>query len=448
MAKPMAFNAVFDLRCVSAGAHSESNLQDARNLIPREVMEKVSEAGFSGSSEYSVSWQPEEPIGQVNLASLHKLDRCLVRVSPDAEMTIQVKAVTNDPDSSSQEHLLATRWISAYPRFKSVLGVYRPIIAVIDTGTEIVHPDLKDNIWQNKNEIPGNGVDDDRNGYVDDVNGYDFILKTGDPNPKMNDVFFAHGTHIAGLVAGRSGNGVNGTGIHGQAIIMPLNVFGEDRSTHVSTLENAIRYAVDNGATIINLSIGGNEFSSSMLDTLRYATRKGAFIVAAAGNDSSEINPSSESARYKSPAIYGRKIQGMMTITSVDVRGGRLSGFANYGMFFVELAAPGALSSVSGEPVGLLSILPGGGVGRFAGTSMAAPLVSGAAAIIQSWLKANNRSSSPAIIENLLTEGSRRNDALTTVTRNGRVLDFQNLMDKLEGRKSPVIDGVRPLPAR
>jgi hypothetical protein len=434
-------NVVFDLFCLANAEVEVGETTQAREQVPKNLIERTRRFKTRYSNQYSVSWILERSVSLATLKELAESDVCIVQLAPDREITIQAASPTGDPDGSVQEHLIATRWNSAYGRFAGFLQSYRPIIAVIDTGTEIAHPDLKQNIWVNSKEIANNEVDDDGNGFVDDVNGYNFGDKNGNPNPQSNDSFFFHGTHVAGLIAARAGNGVNGTGIHGYAQILPINAFGSDRSARVSTIENAIRYAVDNGATIINLSVGGSEFSSTMLETLRYATSKGVFIVTAAGNEGVELSPNSSSSRFKSPAIYGRRVQGMLTVTSVDIQGGRLSTFSNYGMFYVELAAPGAVVSTNGSPTGLLSTMPGASMGRLAGTSMAAPLVSGAVAVMQSWLKAHNRPTTPASIEAILLAGSRANDSLLGITRSGKVLDFQILMDRLEGRTSPVIDG-------
>jgi hypothetical protein len=434
-------NAVFDLSCLAKAEVTSGETAKAREEVPKKLIERTLRWGSRYSNHYSVAWNLERSLSLATLKEIAEADPCIVQLAPDREITIQAANPTGDPDGSVQEHLVATRWSSAYGRFSEFLQSYRPLIAVIDTGTEISHPDLKPNIWVNAKEVANNDIDDDGNGFVDDVNGYNFGDKNGNPNPQSNDAFFFHGTHVAGLIAARSGNGVNGTGIHGYAQILPINVFGSARSAHVSTIENAIRYAVDNGATIINLSVGGSEFSSTMLETLRYATSKGTFIVTAAGNEGVELSPNSSNSRYKSPAIYGRRVQGMLTVTSVDVQGGRLSTFSNYGMFYVELAAPGAVISTNGSPTGLLSTIPGAGMSRIAGTSMAAPLVSGAVAVMQSWLHAHNRATTPSSIESILLAGSRPNDSLLSITRSGKVLDFQILMDRLEGRNSPVIDG-------
>jgi hypothetical protein len=156
------------------------------------------------------------------------------------------------------------------------------VVAVVDSGVDYTHPDLDDNIWRNAGEIAGNGIDDDRNGYIDDIRGWDFVA--GDNNPMDLD-FYGHGTHIAGAIAAER-NDFGITGVAPNAKIMPVRVltaFGRGEPNNVAA---GIRYAADNGANVINLSLG-NEFVPSNAvnnDAIQYANNKGSVVVMAAGN--------------------------------------------------------------------------------------------------------------------------------------------------------------------
>lgn len=225
--------------------------------------------------------------------------------------------------------------------------------------------------------------------------------------------------------------------MNGHARIMALNVFGYKRTAKVSTLENALRYAVDNGADVINLSIGGREYTSSMVETLRYAVRRGAVVVAAAGNEGMELSRDPTSSRFVTPAVYGADINGMITVASVDSRTNRLSAFSNFSLFLVEIAAPGALRSGQGRHEGLLSTFPDRGYGTLAGTSMAAPVVAGAAGLAQAWLRAAGKAPSPALIERALRESSRQAPGAMIFTNSGKILDLDNLADWLQREAPP-----------
>ena len=151
-------------------------------------------------------------------------------------------------------------------------------VAVVDSGVQLNHPDLVDSIWENVDEILGDGIDNDRNGYVDDRYGWDFISNDNSPNDGNR-----HGTHVAGIVA--AGNdGTGATGVAFGAQIMPIRVFDNNGSGASAGVARGIRYAVDNGADIINLSLGGS-YSSQIYSALQYAQQNDVFVVAASGNE-------------------------------------------------------------------------------------------------------------------------------------------------------------------
>ena len=236
------------------------------------------------------------------------------------------------------------------------------VVAVIDTGVDVRHDDLIPNLWTNPGEIAGNGIDDDGNGYVDDVNGYDFVNRDADPDD--ND---AHGTHVAGSVAARGDDGYGVPGVAFEAKIMSLKFMDRGWGGTASAAAEAINYAVNNGAHIINASWGGPGSSYAIRNAIAYARSRGVLFVTAAGNEG--LNNDSY-ASY--PANYD--LDNIVSVAASDRRDG-LASFSNYGSSHVDLAAPG---------VDIVSTLPGDTWGYMDGTSMASPYVAGAAALLKS----------------------------------------------------------------
>jgi len=235
-------------------------------------------------------------------------------------------------------------------------GDPRLVVAVIDTGVDCQHEDLVGACWVNTGEIPGNGVDDDHNGYVDDVGGWNFTTDT----PDVRDVHY-HGTHVAGIIAARINNGKGIAGIAGNVTIMPLAIFQPQGVGTYYDLIRALLYATDNGARVINLSLGATSYSLGEAAAVRYAVKHGVVVVAAAGNMGMR--------RRFYPAAHPEVI----AVSALDERGYPAS-FTNYGDY-IDVAAPG---------VSVISTIPHNGYGAASGTSMAAPHVSGLAALLLS----------------------------------------------------------------
>ena len=234
------------------------------------------------------------------------------------------------------------------------------VVAVLDTGVNFSHPDLQGAFWTNLDEIPGNRVDDDRNGFVDDVHGVDIINRDGDPGDDEG-----HGTHVAGLIAARAGNRVGGAGLAPGAQLMVVKVLDRRRSGTAGGLAEGIRYALANGAKIINTSVNGDGQSRSLIEALRAADAAGAVVVASAGNDGRNIDVTpSYPASYANSSIIGVGATGET---------GAFASFSNRGVASVDIAAPG-------EDV--LSTASDGGYELRSGTSMAAPLVSASLALM------------------------------------------------------------------
>jgi len=241
-------------------------------------------------------------------------------------------------------------------------------VAVIDSGVDINHEDLRDNIWTNPGEIAGNGIDDDGNGFIDDVNGWNFG-NGGNNNvlPGTNNPGQGHGTHVAGTIAAMNNN-LGATGVAHDAQIMAIRMGDvSGRSfTNVGSLANAIRYAVDNGADVINMSLGWSD-STALRDALAYAAANNVITVTAAGNDGlpSPGNP----ARYATQ--FG------ISVGAVD-RNSNIAGFSN------RAGSDSNMQHVVAPGVDVFSTLPNDGYGINQGTSMAAPHVAGVVALMLS----------------------------------------------------------------
>jgi subtilisin family serine protease len=237
------------------------------------------------------------------------------------------------------------------------------VVAVIDTGARIDHPDLAPNIWTNFDEIPGNGVDDDRNGYVDDVHGIDLTQTV--PGQDLSDGN-GHGTHVAGIIAAAA-NGHGVVGVAYKAKLMIIKALDASGSGTMSAVAEGIRYAAANGARIINMSLGGDTPDPRVQEAIAAAAAANVLVVCSAGNAARNIDQQpSFPVSIPAPNVIG-------VAATAPADGRSLSSFSNYGQLTVGLAAPG-------EQV--LSTANDGTYATKSGTSMAAPHVAGVAALM------------------------------------------------------------------
>ena len=302
------------------------------------------------------------------------------------------------------------------------------VVAVIDTGVDVKHPDLKDNIWVNPgesgtdssgNDKATNGVDDDVNGYKDDVNGWDFANDDNSVFDRASDD--SHGTHVAGTIAAEGNNDLGVVGVNWRAKVMSAKFIGPGDVGYISDAIEALNYAVANGVKISNNSWGhGTYFSQSMLNAIKAADGKGHLFVAAAMNDSADNDVATRyPSGYNSPNI--------ISVAATD-NNDSLASFSNYGATSVDLAAPG---------VYILSTLPGNTYGYYNGTSMATPHVAGTAALI----KANSPNLDDAGIKNRILSSADPRASLAGKTATGGRLSAARALGV---NTAPMITNTRP----
>ncbi|MEG3920187.1 S8 family serine peptidase [Microcoleus sp. T3_A4] len=292
--------------------------------------------------------------------------------------------------------------INVAPAWKAGYTGKGVVVAVLDTGFDLGHPDLQSNIWRNPKEIPGNGIDDDLNNKTDDVNGWDFVDGDATVSPDSNDQHGFHGTHVAGIIgAKRNGIDINSpndsyemNGVAYDAQIMPIRVLGS-KGGEDKNIADGIRYAVNNGAKVINMSLGGPTANwHKVRQALEYAKQRGVFVVMAAGNERDELNPSEPAF----PAFYAFDNLGIAVGAVTTFPGKQVTVFSNPAGSIPTnfVVAPGheVLSTI---PITQRSV---DSYGFLQGTSQAAPYVAGVVALM---LQANPKLTPDQILEFLTT---------------------------------------------
>lgn len=292
----------------------------------------------------------------------------------------------SDPYYGSQWYLNEVKAPEAWSTTKGSPAV---IVAVIDTGVDLDNPDLQGNMWINTDEVPGDGLDNDANGYIDDYNGYDFVSGSPDPSPKMitgyTSAGMSHGTFIAGIISGVHDNNFGIKGMTANVKIMPLVGLASNGQGNSASVSKAVDYAVKNGAHIINLSFGGNEYDSTLKTSITNAYNKGVLIVAAGGNalNGGTGKDATNSPVY--PICYDQgssenMILGVVALTQDK----KIASYSNYGAGCIDIAAPGDSITSLGYQNANYPTFQEYIKTNWYGSSFAAGIVSGAAALLKS----------------------------------------------------------------
>ena len=338
-------------------------------------------------------------------------------MAASAEDTIydhtDAKAYTKEPLYSHQWGLKAINlpWLWEQPKSKK-----RPVIAILDTGVDIEHPDLKDNIWTNEAEVNGaGGKDDDKNGFFDDIHGYDFVNNTGVITDRNG-----HGTHCAGIAAAVGNNGIGITGANPDAFIMPVQVLNGWGSGDIATIIRGIDYANANGANILSMSFGGCVYSIAQEEALIKAFYNGKYLVAAAGNNGLDIY---DGTCMLTPTgyIYPGAFSCVIGVMSTD-KSGKLSSYSNYdsdGPYYANWAAESSTIDdwqvywnydIAAPGSKIMSTYLNGTYREMSGTSMSTPLVAGALSrLLQCRTYSSQESAMGVIIQNRDTVKSYNN---------------------------------------
>ncbi|MEK7665656.1 MAG: S8 family serine peptidase [Patescibacteria group bacterium] len=288
------------------------------------------------------------------------------------------------------DYLIAEQWylntIDAYDAWDTTVGSNDVIVAVLDTGIDLEHPDLKVNLWINEDEV-ADGEDNDNNGYEDDLFGWDFVDGDIDPSPTISDDpdedAISHGTVVAGVIGAVGNNGLGVAGLNWQVKLMPLRVLDESGNGNSHSVSQAIEYAVENGADVINLSFVTETYDKKLADMVAWAIDEGVVVVSAVGNTGE--NGALLSANAPSyPACfdihYG--MNRVIAVAATDKDDGR-AYFSNYGAPCTDISAPGVdVFGTVFHSDSLPSFVSLYG-GPWQGTSLAAPMVSGAVALLR-----------------------------------------------------------------
>lgn len=333
-------------------------------------------------------------VGKTEVSDYQNLSElpCIFGVAEDAETQI---AAADPLEGEQGFHFMLQQDPAEKLFFHPLFGIRTSVKAgVIDTGVELDHPDLQERMWKSLS------------GEV----GYDFFNDDPDPSDDAG-----HGTHVAGLIGAVGNNGEGGRGVFaGFGLrIMPLKTQGLDGAGSVGDLVNAIYWAVEHGADILNMSLVSRSDNPALIDAIDYALAKNVILVVAAGNHGEQIT----AANFMAPVSYAPTRLGMVSVGSIDLGSFRLSGFSNHGMDFVEIAAPG-----SNGNQGIISTFPPQTYLDISGTSMSAPQVTGALALARGFVRSNGLSDSAAQLEADLLASGASMDSLNGYIKNRKAL--------------------------
>ena len=407
-------------------------------LASSESPENQDESIFKviGPGQYSIDIKNYADLDDNNAPSGYDLEI-------DNQSWLSTVAIPDDPLFTNQWHLFNTGQGTGSDN----IDIYAPeawglrstspstTVAIIDGGVDLNHEDLINNLWINTDEIANNNIDDDNNGYIDDIHGWDFS------NNAPLSIADNHGTHVAGTVGAEGNNGIGVSGVTWDVNLMSLDVFGRESTASSTNIWQAIYYAVDHGADIINMSLGATynlstseyieenlEIHNRYLDALNYAVDNGTTVVIAAGNEQTNF----DQGWISTPAYFSELIDGVISVAAIANSGQRAS-YSNYGSE-VTIGAPGGDINISQNiEDGIFStfLTAESLYGYAQGTSMAAPVVSGTIALMHE----ENANLTPAEIESILQSSSKHNRSLEGFILNGATLDTHEAVRQARATK-------------
>ncbi|MBC7741333.1 MAG: S8 family serine peptidase [Bdellovibrionaceae bacterium] len=374
------------------------------NSTPNDTAAKLHELVQDNTVEYV---EPDYPIYSTENDSLN--DETALIETADAPVS--------DRDRVSVQ-TMTDQWslgkVDVQDAWNMTTGSKDIVVAVLDSGIDYTHKDLKNNMWNNPNEVI-NGRDDDGNGLVDDIYGWNFNGNNSNPIGKSTS---NHGTHVAGIVGG---SGKNIFGIAPNVKLMALKFIGEDGSGATSDAIRGIDYAVKKKVFAINNSWGSNSNSKALSDAITRAENAGVLFVVAAGNGSKGVGYSIDSRGWYPASYTNSNILTVAATGSKDL----LTGFSNFGRRMVDVAAPG---------LSILSTVSGQGYQRLSGTSMAAPLVTGLSVLVKAANPALNYKQIITLIRNSV---DRVSTLTNSIASGGRVNAFKSVRAALNAGPNP-----------
>ncbi len=286
-----------------------------------------------------------------------------------------------EPDDEHYDEQWYLDQVDAPIAWDQETGSSKIVIAVLDTGVSLEHPDLEPNLWENNDEIADNGKDDDGNGFIDDKYGWDFVDDDNDPNPDASadadPDAISHGTVIAGIIGAQADNEEGVAGVMWNVEIMAVRMLNKNGAGNSTDAADAVDYAVENGADVINLSFAGDANDPKLRDSIEDAYNAGVVVVAALGNDgkSTDRNP-------VYPACYKNGSTDWVIGVAATTKTDKKSTFSNFGQDCTDLSAPGEdmFSTDYYDEDDSEDAYTGG----WAGTSVSSPVVAGAVGILLS----------------------------------------------------------------
>lgn len=374
----------------------DENILSQLNLVSATAL-------YSGSSWYSVELKADADTVETvtylrELGCFEKVDYDYVMKADGEVQSVDISGNTYAEDLSYLDTLGVKKgWESNRQNGKMPGGSSDVVIAIIDTGVDYNHLDLRNNIWVNTGEIPGNGIDDDGNGYVDDVYGWNFV---GDNNDPMDDN--GHGTHVAGIAAAENNN-IGTVGVAYNCKIMVLKAGNSSGYFNNSDIAEAVQYAYMNGASVINMSFGGSSISIAVEEALENAYDQ-CVLVAAAGNDSLCNNLNCMEHILNRGVAYPAALPYVIGVMSCNENGSGISAFSNFDHYpfgSVEYEVYACGESIP-------STWPNNKYATLSGTSMACPTVAGIAAVLRSTYPDRDVYSNKFIQSQIVNTGTKK----------------------------------------